>query len=178
MYRISTGGEDILLKDGVKIGMEYIGKDNPIFSPDSQHFAYIATQGDSKYWTGWKIIIIKDWINIKEYGWYASIYTIFSPDSKNLLSVVLNGKRTIMKDRLEIGKKYSSTYAPTFSTDGKHFAYIAEDSDWNRVVVRDGVEIWKEYKLLLDVIFSPNLNKIVFKWVKNEKIFFITTTFP
>ncbi len=178
MYIISTGSEDILLKDGVKIGVEYIGKDNPIFSPDSQHFAYIATRGDSKYGTGWKNIIIKDGINIKEYDGYASIDPIFSPDSKNLLFVVLNGKRKIMKDGLEIRKKYSSTYAPSFSTDGKHFAYIAEDSDWNRFVVRDGVEIWKEYKLPLDVIFSPNLNKIVFKWVKNGKIFFITVTFP
>ena len=132
-------------------------------SPDSKQFAYLVK--DCRYWGGETTKLYSNNILINT----NVLSFLYAPKGHDLIYITKWG---VTRHWVEI----DNASAPTFSPDGKHFAYI-KSKEWTKFAVRDGIEIGAEYKELFDIIFSSNLDKIVLKWRKEGKAFFITATF-
>lgn len=148
--RVSTAGYVVV--DGVA-GTHYSAIDmieHFRFSPDSKHFAYVA----SGY-------AIRDGVRGKHYD---HIYTVtFSPDSEHLAYIAQIGEEEYCFVLDEVESKYYpyiSILDVVFSPDSKHVAYIAGSAGNERLVV-DGVE-GKCYYMIGAPVFSPDSQRIAY----------------
>lgn len=159
-YAVGVGyGESVVL-DG-KEEKQYRSVHSLAFSSDSRNFYYMAG-GYGKYnpitvITGGKIISKKD-IYQKPVSSSDDKHSAYIVEEDEWQFVVLDGKEQ---------KKYASIYSLTFSSNGKHLAYVAklakEDKKDNKyIVVLDGVESEKydEYNNG-NLTYSP-ISKITF----------------
>ncbi len=134
-----------------KILKEYdsIGKDTPVFSPDSQHMAYKAKKGGK-----WMVVL-----DSKEGKPYDNMTTpMFSADSKRLIYIAVdNKKQFVVLDGKESGRYdiVPKKYNPVFSPDSKRYAFLAKKGK-SVVIVVDGVE-GKEYDGCVFPDFQPGL---------------------
>jgi Tol biopolymer transport system component len=141
----------------------------PVFSPDSQHVAYMAQEEDQYF-------MVQDGVEGKKYVWLIS-RPLFSPDSQHIAysaSDVRNGA-LVVHDGVE-GTEYMSVASLTFSPDSASLAYAANTGDgW--CVVLNGVEGKKYKKLVLGdsaadephnlyasrIFFSPDSKHLAYK---------------
>ncbi len=99
-----------------KLGVEPI-----VFSPDSQHIAYIAIQGD-------KQLVVKDGKPGPAY--YVSKAPIFSPDSQHLAYMAGQGGKDFVVVDGKPGPNYNTIDLLVFSPDSR-VAYIAlQENNW------------------------------------------------
>jgi len=97
------------------------------------------------------------------------IISAFLISSMFFISINMSFANNASSCKEEIIENASS---PTFSPDWKSFAYVAE-KDWKIFIVKDWVEIWKEYDRISNFLFSPDWKSFVFKANKNWKIFIV-----
>jgi len=105
------------------------------FSPDSQHFAYIASEWVGKEFSNFVVI---DSHEGNKYNRFPET-VIFSPDSQHYAYLVKDEKCPfIVLDNKEI-KGYDAVYNPQFSSDSKYLIYNAlEENIVYRVVEKIG----------------------------------------
>lgn len=144
-YRAYTtdNASSIMVIDGVEGNRYGLIDSDPIWSPDSNNVAYVATRAvyDAAHINDDNQVVV---VNGKESNPYYLVFPdpIFSPDGKQVafgrykngtqggVSVVLNGKE---------GPTYDHVSDLTFSPDGTQLAYVAE-SGTNIIVVVNGEE--------------------------------------
>jgi hypothetical protein len=103
-----------------------------VFSPDSQHFAYVARDAEGFF-------VVQDGVEGKKYP--SGVLTpVFSPDSKRMAygGSETEGTWCVVLDGVE-GTKYGTVAQFTFSPDSSRFAYWG-GSIGRQCVVVDGVE--------------------------------------
>jgi WD40 repeat protein len=83
----------------------------------------------------------------------------FSPDSKSIACVAVEGDQFTMVLDDKKGNKYDDISNPIFSPDSKHVAYVATAG--KMFVVVDGKE-GQQYKYIHDIIFSPDSNFVAY----------------
>ena len=125
------------------------------FSPDSQHFAYIAQEGN-------QIRVVVD--GEEDLAKYSIIEDtlIFSPESQHLAYIALAGdQRVVIIDGKE-GKSYPSIGASTllFSPDSQRVGYIAGEKDKWFVVV-GGIE-GRRYDMVDSLTFDPDNQRVAY----------------
>ncbi|MCB9804589.1 PD40 domain-containing protein [Candidatus Peribacteria bacterium] len=128
------------MKNGVELAQE---AQNFTYSPDGKSFAYIVAP-DAQ-----------------------SVVTM--PDGTK--SIGYSNKDTrqfIIKDGVA-QKKYDSVYDPTYSPDGKHFAYTARTTEGRDVVVVDGTEL-QEDRSVFKIGYSPDSKSFVYIAHKDNKV--------
>ncbi|MBU1102136.1 hypothetical protein KJ853_00570 [Patescibacteria group bacterium] len=172
VYVINTAkgfekGKDIIMFDGEKY-KSYDSIGEPIFSPDSKHFAFVAEK-ERKY----SIVV-----DGKEGKFYDVVTApIFSPDSQNLAYiaqpdknnekefVVLNDNEGKLYDGIirrqgDLLGKAQNFRAITFSFDSSQIAYAAEEAKKQFVVVNGKESNFSinaaVYGAIDPVIFSPD----------------------
>jgi len=147
-----------VIKDGIKMKQNILVElynNNLKYSLDFKSNYYISTKDNGKQ------VVVKDWVEGKEYA-SISIHDIkYSPDSKSFLYVAKkdNSKWVLVKDWIE-GKEYSDIMESIYSPDSKSFAYIATKDDGKQVLVKDWIE-GKEYKFLIYSIRSIYYHKSI-----------------
>ena len=139
------------------------------FSPDSQHFAYVAeTKG--------KYFIVLDNKEGKIYDAIGEF--VFSYDSKRLAYVARNagqsGQYFVVLDE-QIGKKYDHIGELTFFPDDQHFAYVACEGIQQEkcFTVIDGQEGKKYDNLIYYLTFSPDNQHFAYVATEGKKMFTI-----
>ena len=131
------------LRDGNKVvvvdGEEYPALDGsaegmPVWSPDSQRFAYFAATGDGK------LAAVVDGGPGEPWDSVIRESFVFSPDSSRFAYVAKDGNagRVIVDGKP--GPRYRNVAGFTFSPDGNHFAYVAMFEQSMAIIV-DGVEM-------------------------------------
>lgn len=160
----------IIVKDGVEIGKEYDSSFNPTYSPDGKSFIYSAIKN-------WKNILVKDGIeldmNIDGYqklrfnylsNW--NFYMLgYSKDNIEMIS--LNWKDWKVYDYTSLEK----------SSDWKNISYIV-DENWQRVLVKNWVEIVKNNYRILSHRNSPDWQNYAYVSISNiTKEYFLTKVF-
>lgn len=115
---------DFMVVDG-QAKKKYFRVGNPVFSPDSNHFAYLATRNSPD--KIFSVLVLDDEKLRAIPNNFISAPT-FSPDSKNIAYIEYSG--TSGKDIVFInntpGKAYDQVFEPLrFSSDGKHLGYDA-----------------------------------------------------
>jgi Tol biopolymer transport system component len=164
------GRENFVVIDGQE-GKHYAGINiDGKFSPDSQHFFYLAVTADRK-WTA-----VVDEKEGKYFdAWHAG-NPVFSPDSKRVAFLVTTqpdtGESFVVVDGQE-GKRYKRVWPDyvRFSSDSKHVAYAANSgNEW--FVVVDGKE-GKRYDFVSDTTFSPNDSQLAYVAHMGSKAFVV-----
>ncbi|MGH9733048.1 MAG: hypothetical protein ACRD8A_00490 [Candidatus Acidiferrales bacterium] len=98
--------------------------DRPIvFSPDSKHFAFVATKGTPQKQ---ETVVVEDGKEISSQGLNVPVSLQFSKQGDHLLYVVrMGGYAWVVVDGVP-GFKYAELYSPQFSDDGRHLVYVAQ----------------------------------------------------
>ncbi|MCA9377954.1 PD40 domain-containing protein [Candidatus Peregrinibacteria bacterium] len=131
------------MKNGVEFAQE---AQNLTYSLDGKSFAYIVNPGA------------------------LSLTTM--PDGTTAIGFSNKDTRDfIVKDGVA-QKKYDSVYNPTYSPDGKHFAYTARTTEGRDVVVVDGTEL-QEDRFVSKISYSPDSKSFVYIAHKDNKSFII-----
>ncbi len=142
-----------MVLDGIE-GKQYNRIDNLIFSPDSQHFVYRATDSLT--------MVVVDGIEGKEY--FQTGYIRFSPDSSKVAYTAKeNGYVFVVVNGVEQKKYSESQYSIDdwvgFSPDSNHIAYSVRQGNQFFLVI-DGVE-GNPYDVFYGgVVFSPDSQTI------------------
>lgn len=173
-YYIKVNGED---------GKEYDAIAKPIFSPDNQHLAYAAKEGN-------KILIILDGEIKKEFesaelltgesGLERTDYLTFSPDSQHLAYVIQtvskigNDYKRKQFVFLDDENKYEYEISPykeidflVFSPDSKHLLFRVA----RKTIVVDGKNFGERYDNVYNPHFSPDGNYVVYN-ARKDKVFY------
>ncbi len=145
------------LYDGIPI------KKNFGFSPDSQHFAYVAYDKEKK-----ECVFILD---EKEYQHYPFIEDIvFSPDSKQFAFAARVGK----KDKTEFwrvvhnGREsdiYGKIFSIVFSPDSKQFAFVAMKGSQMALVINNHEIVYPRIGI---PVFSPDSTRLAYAFFQNN----------
>ncbi len=138
-----------------------------IFSPDSQHTAYIGINEDKQF-------VIKDQNKLEDHNGVKHLF--FSPDSQHFAYTALdNQKWRIILD----GEKHIQYYGITgesagFSPNSDRFAYeVFTDKNLESMkLIIDGKES-KEYEAVTFSTFSPNSNHIAYTAMQNNQWFVV-----
>jgi uncharacterized protein with WD repeat len=131
------------MKNGVELAQE---AQNFTYSPDGKSFAYIVAPG--------------------------SLSVEKMPNGGiNMSRSNKDTRQFIIKDGVA-QKKYDSVYDPTYSPDGKHFAYTARTTEGRDVVVVDGTEL-QEDRSVFKIGYSPDSKSFVYIAHKDSKSFII-----
>lgn len=122
------------------------------FSPDSKHFAYLASLTDNKKSDVYLVINHRKGqkvLTIKEMG--------FSPDSRHLayIAMLSDGKWHVIVDNQKEGPGFDIIYSIVWSPDSKHLSYIAGDKQLLYVVL-DGKKTSVSGKFIGMTSFSPD----------------------
>jgi hypothetical protein len=139
---IFIGADPGKIDDGDKF--EYRRTTEVVFSPDLQHYAFVAYDEKSKKWT-----LVVDGKESASFEGIEAFAPVFSPDSKRTAfalvetyekqAVVLDGVKGKTYGRVD-ASPYSGYYLPpVFSPDSKHLVYSATGK--GKFVVFDGIEI-------------------------------------
>jgi hypothetical protein len=136
-----TGAVGLAVVDGKEY--QYDGALFPVFSPDSQHFAFTAHDKNG-------FMEVVDGQESKTYDTIDSVS--FSPDGEHMAFVAEVNKQVLVVVDGQEGKPYGGIDSLSFSRDSKHLAFVAEVNK-QAVVVVDGQES-KPY----DSILGSSLN--------------------
>ena len=131
--------------DGSAAGM-------PVFSPDSQHFAYVALRGG-------KQCVVRDGEPGADFEMVSSAPPLFSPDSKRLAYLAKDGGRGLVVLDGKAGEPFRNIAAMSFSPDSQHFAYIAI-SVTNMLVMLDGREVYRDERFVKDSLGFDGSNSL------------------
>jgi hypothetical protein len=171
VFRKEINGKYVAIFDG-KVGKQYDGirglgnGEYFSFSPNSQHFYYIAILDGKQHFM----------IDDKEGPAFdiAGLMPVFSPDGnrtaywgylKGKWFHVVDGKE---EDIVRIYPENSST--PIFSSDSRHIAYTTK-RDWKGFCIIDGKEMTTYDEVMLPV-FSPDGNHNAY-WAKLKDSWFV-----
>jgi dipeptidyl aminopeptidase/acylaminoacyl peptidase len=149
-FRKSISGKkwSVVVDDVQGKPFDAVGKINPLFSPDSQRVAHVATRARRK-------LVVVDGVEGKEYNEVGGI--TFSFDSKRLAYMASEGaERLIVVDGIEQPLRFDALNAsgPIFSPDSQRVGYAARrGAKW--LVVIDGIE-GKEYDGAGGLVFAPD----------------------
>jgi Tol biopolymer transport system component len=127
------------------------GVSSPIlFSPDSRHVAYTASEGGGH-------ILVVDEVRQKEYP--GIFFMSFSPDSRHLALLTKTGEQDVLVVDGAEGKPYLliSHETITFSPDGQRLAYRASITEKQPVEDQPGetAEVTKEQFVVADGVEGP-----------------------
>jgi len=118
---------------GEPYGKLYNHASRCVFSPDGQHFAYVAGDGDSYF-------VVLDGVEQQRHGVMPTDVK-FSPDSERLVYIAKDskdGKAFVVVDGTP-APQYDEITWLTFTADSKSFRYVVKDGDKEFLVV-DGRE--------------------------------------
>jgi hypothetical protein len=134
----------------------------PEFSPDSNHFAYVAEKNKK-----WFVVV-----DGKESGnkYDAIDQLVWSPDNSTLVYVATEGTKQVLVNGTTTSQEYDTIYTVNgegivFSPDGERLAYVAMDETNNYVhyyVVLDGKENGPYSKVPQNLMFSPDSNHFAY----------------
>lgn len=158
------GSEFSISLDGT-LGPKYdnIAPDSLSFSPNSQHFAYVATKKKNTF-------VILNNVECKYYPAIGQGKPTFSPDSKRLAyaamirpmpslwCVVVDGEDGCQ----EIGDFHWLGNDIVFSPDGKNFAFVAFDMMNSKQMVFMNHEALQPYDGILVMAFSPDSSRLIY----------------
>ncbi|MEA3452925.1 MAG: hypothetical protein U9Q96_01135 [Patescibacteria group bacterium] len=141
---------------------------SPIFSSDSESFAYTALEEKDG---GWYLFL-----NEEKIGPYDIMYDLlFSPDSKNFAYVVQRGSEHFVVFNKQEGNSYETITDLAFSSDSRHIAYMARKNN-NWFAVLDGEQQKKYddkcYWNRTGPIFSPDSKSFAY-CVKRDNNYFV-----
>jgi len=174
-YRAEAEGKWFVVVDG-KEGKPYdlIGRESPVFSPDSTRVAYTGISVAS----GQQACIVVDGVEGK---WYPVVdKLVFSPDSKHVayftrIGPVVLGKPdiivsgSIVVDDKEV-RQFDDVGDFVFSPDSAHWACVIKVGK-QYLVVQDGVDGQPYGWIIVPPIFSPDSKHMVYvagsegKWI-------------
>ena len=182
-YPSSTEAElnrsNMVLLDGMQV---FAGSETEelVFSPDSQHLAFIATP----VFRG-KVCVILDGEIGPSYDGVLSEAPVFSPDSKQIAYWALHkGKRFVAVAELREGKwvvvhdwKDAPTHdgrmqLPVFSPDSQHMAYVGVDGGKASVWL-DGKQQEASYQGIAPPLFSPDSKRLAYVAIQGEEKFVV-----
>jgi len=124
---------------------------SPIFSPDSQHFAYEASQDGQTF-------IVVDGIEGPKHDGYIYGFT-FSPDGERYAYQLGTDDNSFLVIDGELQEEEDVRRRPIFSPDSQHIAYQPYDSEMD-IVMLDG-ELVEKYDTIKYVKFSPDGNHLL-----------------
>jgi WD40 repeat protein len=158
-----NGKKNFVVVDG-KEGKYYDYVGGLMFSQDSQHYMYFAT--DNK-----RGIIVKNDIEIAESNDLES--AVFSPDLSRIACIYKEGdKKYVVVDGKQ-GKQYDNITELKFSPNGKRFAYAAWSGGIQTIgtmfAVIDGKE-QKNYRWVMDITFSPDGERVAYSAGIKEEV--------
>ena len=131
---IGIDGKDVHLVVDGKPGPRFDKIWEVQFSPDSKHFAYLASLTDNKNSDVYLVINHRKGrkvLAINEMG--------FSPDSRHLayIAMLSDGKWHVIVDNQKEGPGFEILHSIAWSPDSKHLSYVAGDKQ-QLYVVQDG----------------------------------------
>lgn len=154
-YAAELRPKEFLVVDGHK-GEEFNDISSPVFSPDGNTLAFVARPIGSKN----AVLFVGD----KKVAEHPIISDVtFSPDGKLAYAAGdIKHMSMIVGDQQE--PEFDTVYAPTFSIDGSHVAYLALKSELLKIrfFVVSGDYRGPEYTFVSPPAFSPSGNKLVY----------------
>ena len=153
---------------------------DPVFSPDSRHFAFvennivISSDGNTTFTDK----VIEDGKTVLT-ATYLTDQLTFSPNSKHFAFVERTAAGTplgtclysVIEDGKTVATSNAGIWNLTFSHDGKHFAFVAENSSgggYSYSVVEDGKTLATANDDIDDLVFSPNSKIFAFMEENNN----------
>jgi Tol biopolymer transport system component len=137
VYKRPAGTGFVVVVDGVEWPRRYARIVKPVFSSDGKRVACLVSAKG-----GWQLVVDGN----ESGAAYSNISDVhFSPDGRPVLEVwETYGKPFFVIDGKELGRKTDNpnarALALTFSADGKHYAYVAEDGQ-DAAIILDGKTI-------------------------------------
>ena len=136
---------------------------SPIFSPDSQHMVYFASNEDEKQF------MVLDGVEGKRYD--IALACCFSPDSKQLAYWAVEGNNWyVIVNEGKYGPHESGAMI-VFSPDSKQMPYAFVEK--GKIYVNVGEKIDGPYDLIRKINFSPDSKRMAYVVAENEKWFAI-----
>lgn len=139
---------------------------DPVFSPNSQRYMYIAgnqIDGKASYFA-----VIDDMVG-KSYD--IILFGTFSPNSYKVAYVAQIGEEYYCVVNGVAGSAYKNMSKIIFSPDSRHLSYVAKNIDgW--VMVSDGLA-GKAYDDMSDIVYSPDSQRTAYYAKKNGKYFYV-----
>ncbi len=153
---IGIDGKDVHLVVDGKLGPRFDKIWEVQFSPDSKHFAYLASLTENKNIDVYLVINHRKGrklLTIKEMG--------FSPDSRHLayIAMLSDGKQHLIVDNQKEGPGFDILFNIVWSPDSKHLAYIAGDKQ-RFYVVQDGEKTSISGDLIGMTTYSPDSTQL------------------
>ena len=124
----------------------------PVFSPDGQHFAYVALRGG-------KQCVVRDGEPGPDFEMVSKIPPLFSPDSKRIAYLVKDGDYGLIVIDGKPGERFRNIAAMSFSPDSQHFAYIGMSAA-SMVVMFDGREAYRDERFIKDSLVFDGANDL------------------
>lgn len=140
---------------------EYHGNQGILFFGSGEWLAYVRVKGElesvvTRFPDG-RVEESETWDSVRDLA--------ISPDGRTLTYVGRRGEKSHFVVNGVPGPGYagiSANFRTVFSTDGRHWAYVANRDDSHYVVVRDGVEEPFNVSFSARPVFNPKSGKLVY----------------
>lgn len=169
----------ILIKDWKQIWWSFRDINSLTFSYDWKSIAYktekFLYKDSNKIYI--KRALAKDWKEFVRWDIEDFILPYFSPNWDDFVAVrwfFINGElysslfgEWDIPDLVDwqIWNRFKKASNPVFSSDWKHFAYIATESAinmWEQIIIKDWKRFWEKFKLMYWLRFVPKTEKLVY----------------
>ena len=154
-----AGTKSVIVIDGKEIAEPGTDLQEPLFSPDSKHFAYMARKEREAY----------NVIDGTPGRTYALVSVpVFSPDSSRVAYYAKAGSKHFVVVNGAEGMLYDEVGHPVFSSDSKKVAYAAKEKGRWFMVVDD--KVGKDYDYVSKPTLSPDGTKVAYvARIKNKE---------
>lgn len=155
-------GKYTIIKNGSPI-LGYLSAQDPVYSPDGKHFAFVAQKYNQKY------VVIRDSVESKEYD-LPPDGLVFSPDSIHFAYSFWKWEwLAAMIDEVETQSFGGISGTVSFSSDGKSYAIGAIGDNGVSYIIQDGKVINRgQYRELRNPVYSSTWSRFAYTALKSD----------